>query len=76
MLVATVGVRCVLAVQQVAHPAGSGQASCRRGHKGRWVDRGHPDSGLVDLEQIGDQGVEVDVGVREVVEGEFLPVPA
>lgn len=44
------------------------------GERGR-VDCGHPDSGLVDLEKVGNEGVEVDVGVGEVVEGQLLPVP-
>ena len=44
------------------------------GERGR-VDCGHPDSGLVDLEEVGNEGVEVDVGVGEVVEGQLLPVP-
>lgn len=44
------------------------------GEGGR-VDGRHPDSGLVDFEEVGDKGVEVDVGVGEVVEGQLFPVP-
>jgi hypothetical protein len=43
--------------------------------EGGRVDRRHPDAGLVDFEEVGDEGVEVDVGVGEVVEGELLPIP-
>ena len=50
-------------------------AGVGRGDERGGVDGRHPDSGLVDLEQVCDQRVEVDVRVREVVEGEFLPVP-
>jgi hypothetical protein len=39
------------------------------------VDGRHPDAGFVDFEEVCDEGVEVDVGVCEVVECEFLPVP-
>lgn len=46
-----------------------------RGDERRWVDGRHPDPGLVDLEEVGDQGVEVDVGVGKVVESKFFPVP-
>ena len=45
------------------------------GSEGGGVDGGHPDAGLVDFEEVGDERVEVDVGVGEVVEGELLPVP-
>lgn len=43
--------------------------------KGGGIDRGHPDSGLVDLEQICYQGVEIDVRISEIIEGQLLPVP-
>jgi hypothetical protein len=39
------------------------------------VDRGHPNACFVDLEEVGDQGIEVDVGVSEVVECQLLPIP-
>lgn len=39
------------------------------------IDSRHPNSGLVDLEQIGYQRVEVDIGVRKVIKGQFLPIP-
>ena len=39
------------------------------------VDCRHPDSRLVNLEQVSDQGVEVDVGVGKVEKCELLPVP-
>jgi hypothetical protein len=45
------------------------------GLEGGRVDRRHPDAGLVDFEQVSDQGIEVDVGVCEVVEGELLAIP-
>lgn len=40
------------------------------------IDGRHPDSGLVDLEKVGDKVIKVDVVVGEVIEGEFLAVPA
>ena len=40
-----------------------------------WVDRGHPDPSLVDLEEVGDQGVEINIRIGEIVERQFLPVP-
>ena len=40
------------------------------------VDGRHPDARLVNLEEIGDQGVEVDVRIGKVVKRQFLPVPA
>ena len=45
------------------------------GEGGR-VDSGHPDTSLIDFEEICDERIEVDVGVCEVIECEFLPVPA
>lgn len=46
-----------------------------RGLEGSGVDSGHPDSRLVDLKEIGDERIEVDIGVGEVVEGELLAIP-
>ena len=40
-----------------------------RAGKRRRVDGRHPDPSLVDFEQVGDEGVEVDVRIRKVVEG-------
>lgn len=42
--------------------------------EGRRVDSRHPNARLVGLEQIGDQLVEIDIGVGVVVEGQLLPV--
>ena len=39
------------------------------------VDNWHTDTSFIDFEEIGNQGVEVDVWVGEVVEGQLLPVP-
>lgn len=50
------------------------EGGCWRDERCR-IDRRHPDSGLVYLEQVGHKGIEVDVGVGEIVEGELLPVP-
>ena len=50
------------------------QTQCRT-RKGSGVDSRHPDARLVDLEEVCDQRVEVDVGVGEVVECQFLPIP-
>lgn len=62
-----------------AHSAWSnttrGLQSQRRTRERGWVNSRHPDSSLVDLEEISDEGVEVDVRVGEIVEGELLPVP-
>lgn len=46
----------------------------RTGKRG-WIDGRHPDSRLVDLEKVCDQGVEIDVRVGKVVERKLLPVP-
>lgn len=46
-----------------------------RSLEGGRVDSRHPNSRLVDFEEVGDEGVEVDVAVGEVVEGELLAVP-
>jgi hypothetical protein len=43
--------------------------------KGGRINGRHPDSGLVNFEQVGNEGVEIDIGVGEVVECELLPVP-
>lgn len=40
------------------------------------VDGRHPNSGLVDLEKICYQGVEVDVSIGKVVECKLLPIPS
>lgn len=74
-LVAALSVRRILTVEWIAHCTRALQASSWRCHEGSRVNCGHPDSGLVDLEQVRDQRIEVDVRVREVVEGKLLPVP-
>jgi hypothetical protein len=33
------------------------------------MDSRHPDAGLLYFEEVGDEGIKVDVGVSEVVEG-------
>jgi hypothetical protein len=43
--------------------------------KGSWVDCRHPDPSLVDFEKVRYQGIEVDIGVSEIVKGQLLPVP-
>ena len=53
---------------------GSRRLKSRMGKRRRIHGR-HPDPSLVDLEKIRDQAVEVDVGVRKVVEGQLFPVP-
>ena len=52
-----------------------GEPERQTGERGR-IDGRHPDAGLVDLEELGDERVEVDVRVGKVVEGQLLPVPA
>jgi len=47
----------------------------RRAGEGSRVNGGHPDSRLVDFEEICNERVEVDVSIGEVVESELLPVP-
>ncbi len=39
------------------------------------VDGRHPDACLVDLEELGDERIEVDVCVSKVIKGQFLPIP-
>jgi len=39
------------------------------------IDRGHPNAGFVNLEQVCDQVVEVDVRISKIVEGELFAVP-
>lgn len=46
-----------------------------RAGEGSRVDGRHPDSGLVDLEEVGDKRIEVDVCVSEIVECQLLPIP-
>jgi hypothetical protein len=41
---------------------------------GGWVDGRHPDADLVLLENVDDEGVEVDVGFGVVEEGELVIV--
>jgi len=43
--------------------------------EGSWVHSRHPDASLVNLEKIGDQGIEVNIGVGKVIKGELFPVP-
>lgn len=50
------------------------QGQRRTGERG-WVDGRHPYPSLVDLEKVGNKGVEVDVRIGKVVEGQLLPVP-
>lgn len=47
----------------------------RRASKRRRVDGRHPNPGLVDFEQVGDQGIKVNVSVSEIVERQLLPIP-
>lgn len=49
--------------------------SSGRSRKGSRVDSGHPDAGFVYFEEVSDEGVEIDVGIREVVKGQLLPIP-
>ena len=51
------------------------KASTRRCDKRRRVDGGHPNSSFVNLEKVGNEGIEVNIGVSKVIESEFLPVP-
>jgi len=44
------------------------------GERGR-VDSRHPDTSLVNLEQISDKIIEVDIGIGVVVECELVQVP-
>jgi hypothetical protein len=37
--------------------------------EGSWIDGRHPNAGLVDFEEVGHERVEINVGIREVVEG-------
>lgn len=48
---------------------GLGVCKCCRVH-GR-----HPYPRLVNFEQIGDEGVEIDIRIGKIVESELLPVP-
>lgn len=63
-----------------SHCTRANTAGCLKSERGTGersrVDSGHPDAGLIDFEEICDKRVEVDVGVSEVVESKFLPVPA
>lgn len=43
--------------------------------KGGGIYSGHPNPGLVHLEEISNERIEVNVSVGEIVEGELLPVP-
>ena len=43
--------------------------------EGGWVDSGHPDAGLVDAVELGNEVFEVDVMVGVVGEGKLLEVP-
>ena len=69
------GVLILFGVEGTGSEAGRQLQACnRRRERGR-IDSRHPDASLVDFEQIRYQGIEIDVRVGEVVEGQFLPVP-
>ena len=67
--------RRLLTVKRIHHSTGSLKASRGWCHERGGVDGGHPNSGLVDLEQVGNQRVEIDVGISKIVKRELLPVP-
>ena len=74
-LVGLAGVGTVTTKTKSARAHGPGRWQTRRGAgKGGRVDGRHPDPSLIDLEQIRDERVEVDIRIREVVEGQLLPV--
>ena len=51
------------------------RASGRWRHKRGRVDGRHPDSRLIDLEQVRHERIKIDVRIRKVVKSKFLPVP-
>ena len=60
-----------LVVQIVASRSRPSSRVCER----RWVHGRHPDASLVNLEEVSDQGIEVNIRVGKVVKGELFPIP-